>query len=377
MNRLYRLLVQKKTYMDLYGLKKITFLTLLLCFSCDPFDAIIEEEKDEEQVVFYESASKSNENAPTDSLKIASWNIKFAGGRLDFFFDCYGDRSLMETEEVESHLEGLATKINQMDVDVLFVQEIDIDAKRSGYIDQLQYLLDFTEFNYAVYASQWKSNYVPSDGIGRINSGNAILSRYPLNNTERIALPLIEEQSGFVQYFYLRRNILKAQITDAQGKNITLLNTHTSAFAKDGTKDKQLEQIKTEVDQLHASGISFVLGGDFNSLPPSSEQVNDFSDDVCPKDSEFSANDFSEETDIMLPFYDYEPLIPLEDFAANNEDYFTFTADKDGFWSRKLDFIFTNANFKSGLVHLDEAHGGMATMPLSDHAPLSGTVFNW
>jgi len=358
-------------------MKKTLFLLpfLLLCFACDPFDAIIEE--DTEQVVLYESAAKSNQNLPTDSLKIASWNIKFAGGRLDFFFDCYGDRSLMKTEEVEKHLEGLATKIKQMDMDVLYLQEVDINAKRSGHIDQVQWLLDQTDFNYAVYASQWKSNYVPSDGIGPINSGNAILSRFPISNPERIALPLIEEQSGIVQYFYLRRNILKAQISDAQGQAIMLLNTHTSAFAKDGTKDKQLEQIKAEVDQLQTAGQTFVLGGDFNSLPPSSQKVKDFSDDVCPKDSEFSANDFSAEANIMLPFYDYEPLISLFDFARKNEDYFTFTANKDGFWTRKLDFMFTNANFKSGLVHLDKDRGGLATMPLSDHAPISGTLINW
>ncbi len=355
--------------------KHFLLISLLFCFSCDPFDAIIEEA--DEQVIFYESNSKSDQTAPSDALKVASWNIKFAAGRLDLFFDCFGDRSLMETAEVNAHLQGLVAKINQMDVDVLFVQELDIDSKRSGYIDQLQYLLDATEFNYAVYASQWKSDYVPSDGIGRINSGNAILSRYPLNNAERIALPLIDEQSGFVQYFYLRRNILKAQITDAQGQALTLLNTHTAAFATDGTKDKQLEQIKAEVDQLNTAGQPFVLGGDFNSLPPSTVQVNDFPDDACPADSDFSTNDFSAETEIMLPFYDYQALIPLDEYAMNNDDYFTFTADKDGFWNRKLDFMFTNANFRDGLVHLDEARGGMATMPLSDHAPLSGTVFNW
>lgn len=348
---------------------------MLLCFGCDPLDAVIEEEK--EQVLFYTANSISDESAPSDALTVGSWNVKFAGGRIDFFFDCFGDRSLMTTTEVENHLEGLAAKINQMDTDVLYLQEVDIDAKRSGYIDQLQYLLDATYFNYAIYGSQWKSDYVPSDGIGRVNSGNAILSRYPLENAERIALPLVDEQSSFVQYFYLRRNILKAQITDAQGQAITLLNTHTSAFAKDGTKDRQLEQIKAEIDKLEAAGMPFVLGGDFNSLPPSTQQVDNFADDACPKDSEFSANDFSAETDIMLPFYDYQPLIPLEEYASNNDDYFSFTADTDGFWNRKLDFMFTNATFRAGLVHLDEARGGMATMPLSDHAPLSGIVYNW
>lgn len=355
--------------------KYILLLSLVCFFACDPFDAVIEEEK--EQVLLYTTSDLSDYNLPTETLQVGSWNVKFAGGRLDFFFDCFGERSLMSKEEVETHLAGLAAKINQMDLDVLYLQELDIDAKRSAYIDQLRYLLDATYFNYGAYASQWKSDYVPSDGIGRVNSGNAILSRYPLENTERTALPLIGEQSGFVQYFYLRRNVLKAEITDAQGQKIALLNTHTSAFAKDGTKDLQLDQIKQVVDELEAAGTPFILGGDFNSLPPRTEQVNGFADDACPKDSEFSANDFSAETDIMLPFYEYTPLIPLEEYASNNTDYFTFTADKDGFWNRKLDFMFTNANFRDGLVHLDDARGGMATMPLSDHAPLSGTVFNW
>jgi len=353
----------------------LLLFSLVLFVSCDPFDAIIEE--DQEQVLYYEADTKSNATLPTDSLRVASWNIKFAAGRIDLFFDCHGDRSLLTAEEVNTHLVGLANKINQMNVDVLYLQEIDIKSKRSAYIDQLQYLLDFTEFDYAIYASQWKSDYVPSDGIGRVNSGNAILSRYPLESAERIALPLIDEQSGLVQYFYLRRNILKAQIKDAQGQVIVLLNTHTSAFSTDGTKEKQLAQIKAEADQLQAAGTPFVLGGDFNSLPPSTQQTKDFADDVCPKDSDFSTNDFSGETDILLPFYDYTPVIPLADYAADNTDYFTFTSDKNGFWNRKLDFMFTNASFKAGLVHQDVSRGGIATMPLSDHAPISGVLFNW
>lgn len=353
----------------------LLLIGILSLFSCDPMDAVLEEDK--VPVIYYESDSKSTQTAPTDSIKVASWNVKYGGGRIDFFFDCFGDRSLMEEGEVVAHLAGLADKINQMDADVLFLQEVDLEAKRSAYIDQIEYLLNASEMNYAVFASQWKSDYVPSDGIGRINSGNVILSKYPLENAERIALPLIEEQSGFVQYFYLRRNILKCQIKDAQGRVVTLLNTHTSAFATDGTKEKQLQQIKAEVDQLEAAGQPFILGGDFNSLPPSSQQVRDFADDACPQDSEFSTNDFSNETEIMLPFYDYQPLISLADYAIDNAPYFSFTSDKNGFWNRKLDFMFTNASVKDGLVHQDVNSGGMATMPLSDHAPLTGTFYNW
>ena len=353
----------------------LLFLGLLLLWGCDPFDAIIED--DEETVVYYQAKNVTSDEAPDSTIRVATWNIKFAGGRIDFFFDCFGDRSLMKEEEVLANMEGLAAKIRQMDPDIIFLQEADVEAKRSAYVDQVQWLLDHTDLNYGVYASQWKADYVPSDGIGRMNSGNAILSKYPLEDAERIALPLIDEQSGIVQYFYLRRNILKASIKDAKDKTIVLLGTHTSAFAKDGTKEKQLEQIKAEIDVLAEKGTPFLLGGDFNSLPPQTAQWKDFPDDVCPKDSDFSTNDFSKEMEVMLPFYDYTSLIPLDDYAADNSPYFSFTADKNGFWNRKLDYMFTNVMLTDGLVHQSKERGGMETMSRSDHAPLSGIFFGW
>jgi endonuclease/exonuclease/phosphatase family metal-dependent hydrolase len=48
----------------------------------------------------------------------------------------------------------------------------------------------------------------------------------------------------------------------------------------------------------------------------------------------------------------------------------------DGFWNRKLDYLFTNGRFRvdSAVTHQDTASGGLATMPLSDHAPISVTL---
>ena len=348
--------------------KILLFISLLFLWGCDPFDTVIE--ADQETVAYYQSA---NLKAATvgDSLQVVSWNIKFGGGRIDFFFDCFGDRSLMEEEEVLANMAGIAAKIREINPDVIFLQEADVDAKRSAYVDQVQYILDHTDLNYGVYASQWKADYVPSDGIGRVNTGNAILSKYELSDAERIALPLIDSQSGLVQYFYLRRNLLKAKMYDAQGKEIALLGTHTSAYATDGTKGKQLDVIKAEIDVLAEKSTPFLLGGDFNSLPPGTQKLKDFPDDVCPKDSDFSGTDFTEEADIMLPFYDYSSLIPLADYEADNAPFFSFTADKTGFWNRKLDFMFTNAIFEGGKVLQD------GTMPLSDHAPLSGVFKGW
>src|SRR5690606_23455279 len=69
----------------------------------------------------------------SDSLRVLNWNIKLGGARLDFFFDCYGERTVMTQDEVLAHLRPIALLIDSLNPDVLLVQEVDIDSKRSAY----------------------------------------------------------------------------------------------------------------------------------------------------------------------------------------------------------------------------------------------------
>ncbi|HEV8244491.1 MAG TPA: endonuclease/exonuclease/phosphatase family protein [Polyangiaceae bacterium] len=345
-------------------------LLALLALGCDPFHTTFDDVEDAKS---YRATKVETPPAAPASLLVMNYNVKFGGARIDFFFDCHGDRVLMTEDEVISNLQGLASKINQVDPDLLVVQEIDINSKRAAYVDQMQWLLDHTSLNYGVYASQWKADYVPSDGIGAVDSGNAILSKFPLTEGKRIALSLRTDQSGLERYFYLRRNILRARLELPGQAPIYVLAIHAEAYAKDGTKKQHIDRFKQELDALSADG-SLVIGlGDLNTLPPGSEKTSGFPDSVC-KNEDFIADDYSAESDWLVPFYEsYAPEIPLSDYQADNASYFSHTTDKNGFWNRKLDYIFTNGSvlLGSGLVHQDEAHGGMATMPLSDHAPVT------
>ena len=84
----------------------------------------------------------------------------------------------MTDEEVYTHLDNLAEFITNVDPDILILQEVDRSSLRSGYIDQTQYLLDNTPLNYGAYASQHRVDFLPTDGMGHIDFGNAILSRW-------------------------------------------------------------------------------------------------------------------------------------------------------------------------------------------------------
>lgn len=340
-----------------------------LVTGCDPFHTGFEEIEDAQ---YYRSARTPALPPLEGPLSVMNYNLKFGGGRIDFFFDCYGDRVLMSRSEVLENLAGLARKINEYDPDLLIVQEVDVNSKRAAFVDQMQWLLDHTALDYGVYASQWKADFVPSDGLGAVDSGNGILSKHPLAGAERIALSLRSDQSGLERYFYLKRNVLRARLVLPERDAVYVVATHAEAYAKDGTKRQHIERFRTELDRLDDDGHTVIGAGDLNTLPPGSEQQFDFPDSACTED--YVADDYRAESAWLDALYQrYQPEIPLADYQADNARYFTHTTDKSGFWNRKLDYIFTNANViaGSGLVHQDEASGGMDTMPLSDHAPVS------
>ncbi len=335
---------------------------------CDPFHTGF---APEQRARSYRTSEFHRPREEPESLRVMTYNIKFGGGRIDFFFDCHGDRVLMEEGEVQSHLAGLARKIRQVDPDLVFLQEADVNSKRSAYVDQVQWLLDATRLNYGVYASQWKADFVPSDGIGAVDSGNAILSKYPLKEATRIGLPLRTDQSAIERYFFLRRNMLRAQLHVPNQEPIWLVGIHAAAFAQDGTKKLQIDRFKQELDALGTGGVFVIGAGDLNTLPPGTQKRHDFSDSVC-QDEAFIADDYREEKHWLEALYaSYSSAVPLDEYQFNNETHFTHTTDGQGFWNRKLDYIFTSVPVVSGSWKTHQGSEAWPTMPLSDHAPVS------
>lgn len=340
--------------------------------ACDPTDPFRTGFEGRERAKLYEAHELTPPPTSVSTLKAMTWNVKFGGGRIDFFFDCHGDRTNMSRSEVLANLQALAEKIIQVDPDVVLLQEVDVESKRSDYVDELQWLLDHTSLNFAAYASQWRADYVPSDGIGRVDSGNAVLSRWPISSATRIALPLIAEDGALANYFYLKRNILVARIELPGVADFRAIGVHTEAYSRDGTKKKHVDRFHEELVRADAEGALFVAGGDLNTLPPGSVQTSDFDDSAC--EGRFDGDDFTEEWNWTAPLYlSFDAAIPLTDYVSNNAPYFTFTSDKRGFWNRKLDYLFTNGTFVpgSGLTHQDAASGGLETMSRSDHAPIT------
>ena len=336
--------------------KKALPCLFIFIISCDP---LVTEFSSNEPPKEY--TAKNLVSAPNkDTLTVVTWNIRFGIGRANWFGDSCGDLVLFDNETILDGLELLAQKITEMDADILLLQEVDTDSKRSAYIDQVQWLLDHTSMNYGVYASMWEVQFVPSDGLGRVNTGNAILSKWPLSEAERIQLSLRGDQDALTKAFYVRRNVLKA-VVNYPGNPFWAVDIHASAFSNDDTKQKQFLEFKDVLDEINSKGEIFVAGGDLNELPPGATKNNYCEEDRCPDElpEDDEGCDFSNETTWINPLYDtYVPSVSLVDYQQNEQLYFTHASthdinDERYQWNRKLDYLFTNTTWvpRSEITH--------------------------
>lgn len=348
-------------------------LPLIFTFSCEPLATGF----DDTESAQYFHASDMKEVPDTFSvIRVMTWNIRFGAGRIPWFGDACGDRVILKEEEVYASLQAIADRINSIKPDVLLLQEVDLNSKRSCYIDELQWLLDHTYFNYAVYGSQWRSQFIPSDGLGRMDEGNVILSRWKISDAERIQLQLRGDQDKLTRYFYERCCMVTGRIEIPHVDNLYIVNIHASAFATDDTKQKHIIQFQDELDRINASGGWFLAGGDMNTLPPGSDTTDYCIQDMCPGE-EFhqpgddpmhkDGSDYTPEVHWLDTLYsNYRCAVPTEEYKNDQFRHFTHTTRGTHFWDRTLDYLFTNGQWKENSVVTHQE----ATVE-SDHAPVS------
>lgn len=362
-------------------------LFLYLVVGCDPIVTTFE---DNAEVVMYEAAEiyEAGWIPPEgkDEIVVMTWNIRFGAARIPWFGDGCGDRVILSDDEVAEGLQGVANKIDSVQPDILLMQEVDVLSKRSGYEDEVQWLLDHTYLNYGAYASVWQSQFIPSDGLGRMDMGNAVLSRWPIVDAERIPLALRSDQDALTQYFYLRRNILKAEIDGPFSipDNLYVVNIHATAFSTDDTKLKHLEKFKEVLDEIDEEGYYFVAGGDMNEIPSGAAKLDYCLEDACEGESFHTDADggphregsyflyFPDENEWLEPLdQKYNPAVPRNKYLLNESAHFTHAAETDSTnenydWNRKLDYLWTNVQWVTGS---DSTH--QDGDELSDHAAVS------
>jgi endonuclease/exonuclease/phosphatase family metal-dependent hydrolase len=322
-----------------------------------------------------------------ERLRTVAWNIKFGAGRIDFWFDFWGDRVEMTPEEVAGNMEGIYALLREVNADVLMTSEIEVGSRRSAYYDMVAGILENAGFNYAAFFPNWESRYVPSEGVGRLEMGNAIFSRYPIISAERIAQAEREDLPSERWYFYLHRNFGRA-VLDLGDRDVAVYTVHTEAYDSDGTKSKHVKQI---LEEIRREELPFVVGGDFNAIPPNAARVERFPDEHPSSIGTEFENPPYVLTDMQPFFTEFVPAIPLArmgDTEASQRRYYTHsvigpdtpgTDGQPGFWNRTLDYLFVRApdGWDPSTTDVLQTTGdsGIESDPLllSDHAPVVGT----
>ncbi|HNW71291.1 MAG TPA: endonuclease/exonuclease/phosphatase family protein [Bacteroidales bacterium] len=350
----------------------------LLGTSCKPLATQYEEDEiiDAE---YYEAASITPAPQPDSAIRAMTWNIRFGIGRSEWFGDACGNITVYSQEDVLPHLDAVIAKINEIKPDILLLQEVDMNSKRTSYLNELQYILDHTYFNYAAYVPEWRSQYIPSDGLGRMDMGLAILSPWPVNNAQRVQLALRGDQSSIEVYFYLRSCMITATVQIPGFKELSVVNIHASAFATDDTKHKHYQEFKAKLDEINSAGGCFLAGGDLNTIPPGSAKTDYCFEDMCPGETfhqegtepyHKDGSSYTDEQDWLWPIYGtYQCALPLSVYLANQPAYFTHTTRPTETFDRTLDYLFTNSHWVPGSVvtHQDAFYE-------SDHCPVSSLL---
>ncbi|MBJ95895.1 MAG: hypothetical protein CMP23_15645 [Rickettsiales bacterium] len=206
-----------------------------------------------------------------DSFKVMSWNLQYSAGRkLQFFYDGGSDVSV-PTEQLHETLAGISAALRTVNPDLVLLQEVDRDSRRSARLDQLPTLAAASGATCILSSPYHRSPFVPhppSDPLGRVDMHLALLTPGGMLNGWRQALPLLQE-SALRRVFNLKRALLWAELPLAGSKQpLAIATSHLSAFsAGDGTLSRQLAALDQWI-KTRPEGQPWLLGADLNALPP-------------------------------------------------------------------------------------------------------------
>jgi endonuclease/exonuclease/phosphatase family metal-dependent hydrolase len=197
---------------------------VLLVFALQAYTA---QNYTEENYPFYSGNYAPEELEPIETLTVVSYNIWF-GDNLD--------QAISELQEVESQ-EGL---------DILLLQEMD-EVGTDQIARELQ-------LNYVYYPAAIEPTYDE-------NFGNAILSRWPITDPQKLILPHKSLSNR------MNRTATKATIRIDEIEFL-VYSTHTeSIFTLPRFRQEQYTAILQDIDP---EAEFVIVGGDFNSFTPTS-----------------------------------------------------------------------------------------------------------
>ncbi|MCL1815786.1 MAG: endonuclease/exonuclease/phosphatase family protein [Treponema sp.] len=211
------------------------------------------------------------------SLELYSWNIGYASldAGADFFMD--GGKGVRPSSEknVEENIWAIQALISASAADIIFLQEVDVNSKRSYNINQAAYFSEAWKGSSA-FALNYRCLFVPVPFprfIGKVESGLLTLNSYG-GSAERISLP--SPFSWPERLAQLKRCLLVERIpvqehpgSGTGNTELVLINLHLEAYDTGGTgRTAQTRALAEFLKTEYEKGNYCVAGGDFNQVFP-------------------------------------------------------------------------------------------------------------
>ncbi|HEY8496138.1 MAG TPA: endonuclease/exonuclease/phosphatase family protein [Limnochordales bacterium] len=152
-------------------------------------------------------------------------------------------------------LERTAAVLKAIDADIVLLNEVDVNWRRSGNADQAAYLAAAAGYPYVYFGPALRT--WASGGLGVSLYGNALLSRFPLQDARTVRLPVGPGREP--------RAAVAAEV-ELKGATVTVLGTHLGLSRSD-----RLAQTARLVELAAARNGPVVLMGDFNAQPGAPE----------------------------------------------------------------------------------------------------------
>ncbi|MBV8376120.1 MAG: endonuclease/exonuclease/phosphatase family protein [Verrucomicrobia bacterium] len=299
---------------------------------------------------------------PGQRIKVVTFNVQFLAGTGYHFFYDGGPDTLVARDDIEATAVKVGAFIASSNADLVLLQEVDCGARRTSFLDELNLLrraLPEEMQNHAA-TYYWKSKFVPHPKIlGPAGTKLVIFSRYKLGRAWRYQLPRTPS-NPIESDFNLKRAILEVELPFGNGEFLTVLNTHLEAFPKDSNvMERQIQKLLERLNWLSQHGRPWILGGDFNLLPPG--QLGRLSPQM---------RGIHREPSVISAIYDRYAGVPKvpEATGTRMHQYFTFTqrSGTDRIPVRTLDYLFASPTVTIGQYSIRQE--GM--MNVSDHLPV-------
>lgn len=196
----------------------------------------------------------------TDTLNVLSYNLGFAAGPI---------QHTLADEHPEdfftANLDKFIDLVRAEDANVVLLQEVDLDSKRSWYMNQLQYIMDRLGWGYAAPVVDWDM-FFPLRKERKITKATVVISKFPIVSNEYTQTPCKPNfESQLLNIFYyplLWKSSMQRVELEIGKKRVAVYNVHLCVWNR-AARVAQAEYLARWINEDN-SAVDYVIGGDFN-----------------------------------------------------------------------------------------------------------------